>query len=150
MLGKQKEVFPNRVWKQDCLAITPGMTSLRLLTLVSLDVQSAYEKEERTSKIFHPVHISWTPCLTNEPSFPTVQMPFNKLLCHQENFIPNSLDPDIDNIQPVACFWVEVFQVEYLSFNCHKIKHRDFPGSPKVKTPCFHYRGHELHPLLGN
>ena len=28
--------------------------------------------------------------------------------------------------------------------------HRDFPGGPLVKTPCFHCRGHGFNPWLGN
>ena len=31
---------------------------------------------------------------------------------------------------------------------CHKKKY--FPGSPVVRTPNFHYRGHELDPWSGN
>ena len=31
---------------------------------------------------------------------------------------------------------------------CHKKKY--FPGSPVVRTPNFHYRGHKLHPWSGN
>ena len=29
-------------------------------------------------------------------------------------------------------------------------KGRGFPGSPVVKTPCFHYRGHGFYPWSGN
>ena len=35
------------------------------------------------------------------------------------------------------------FQVRMLSWG-------DFPGSPVVKTPCFHCRGHGFDPWSGN
>ena len=31
-----------------------------------------------------------------------------------------------------------------------RTKQGDFPGGPVVKTPCFHFRGHELDPWSGN
>ena len=30
------------------------------------------------------------------------------------------------------------------------VNNRDFPGSPVVRTLCFHCRGHRFNPCLGN
>ena len=42
-------------------------------------------------------------------------------------------------------YWERVYHI--LSF---KRNLGDFPGSPVVKAACFHYRGHEFNPWLGN
>ena len=48
-------------------------------------------------------------------------------------------------------FWAKNKRPSKLhSFDAQKIKNRDSPGGPVVKTPCFHCRGHGFDPWLGN
>ena len=53
------------------------------------------------------------------------------------------------SIHSTGAQWSSVDSIIYLPM-CHKLLFRDSPGSPVLKTPHFHSRGHRFGPWLGN
>ena len=54
------------------------------------------------------------------------------------------------NVQICNCKSNYDAQRDFFFLNASVSKAGDFPGGQVVKTPCFHFKGHEFHPWLMN